>query len=144
MKIKNEHKLFARDIDIRFRDIDAMGHVNNSVYFTYFEYGRVKFFHSEAQKRTFGKFSFILAHIRCDYTRPVTMEDKITVQMWIGKIGSKSFTFQYRLVDRTDPSILFASAESVQVCFDYRKNESVPVAEELRVALSTYLKPEMV
>lgn len=141
MNPKNVDAPFARDIDIRFRDIDALGHVNNSVYFTYFEYGRVKFFHSGARQDTFGKFSFILAHIRCDYIRPVTLEDKITLLMWIVKIGTKSFNFQYRLVDRTNPSILFASAESAQVCFDYRKNRSIPVSAELKRLLSKYCKP---
>ncbi len=144
MTIQNKHRIFVRDIDIRFRDIDAMGHVNNSVYFTYFEYGRVKFFYCDAHKNTFGKFSFILAHIRCDYIIPVTLDDKITLRMWISTIGAKSFIFQYRLVDHSDPSIVFASAESVQVCFDYPQKRSIPVAEELRSELSAYLNPDAV
>ena len=46
-------EVFSTDIDLRFRDVDAMGHVNNAVYFTYFEYGRFKFFYSESQKKNF-------------------------------------------------------------------------------------------
>jgi len=136
----NDHKIFSTDIDIRFRDLDAMGHVNNAVFFTYFEYGRLKFFYSEPQKDKFPGFTFILAHISCDYIKPITLNDKLTLQIWINEIGGKSFEFRYQLIDSTDSSIIFATGESVQVCFDYQKNASMPVSDELRAHLSGYLK----
>lgn len=138
------HKIFSTDIDIRFRDLDAMGHVNNAVFFTYFEYGRLEFFYSESQKGLFPEISFILAHIRCDYIKPITFKDKLTLQIWVSKIGGKSFKFQYKLMDSTDSSIIFATGESVQVSFDYQKNTSIPVSDELRAQLSAYLKKSTV
>jgi len=135
-----DFQVFTTDIEVRFRDVDAMGHVNNAVYFTYFESGRVKFFHSEPQKKKFPGFAFILAHVSCDYIRPVTMEDRLTLRMWIREIGSKSFKFQYQLVDAADPAIVVATGESVQVCFDYVANNSVVISPDLQVQLSAYLE----
>ena len=135
-----EFDIFSTDIEVRFRDIDAMGHVNNAVYFTYFESGRFKFFYSEPQKKKFPGFAFILAHVSCDYIRPVTMADRLTLRMWIREIGSKSFKFQYQLVDAVDPAIVVATGESVQVCFDYATNISVAISSAMQAQLSAYLE----
>ena len=132
--------IFSTNIDLRFRDVDAMGHVNNAVYFTYFEYGRLKFFYSESRKEKFPGFAFILAHVSCDFIRPVTLNDGLTLQMWIKEIGGKSFKFHYQLVGADNPAVTFATGESVQVCFDYQKNTSIPISEGLNAQLSVYLE----
>jgi len=134
-----ENKIFSTDIEVRFRDLDAMGHVNNAVFFTYFEHGRLQFFYSDAQADKFPGFSFILAHISCDYVQPVTLNEKLAVQIRVGTIGGKSFTFRYKLVDRSDALKVYATGESVQVCFDYQNNASVPIPRELKEKLSDYL-----
>ena len=97
-----DFEVFSTDIKLRVRDVDAMGHVNNAVYFTYFETGRFQFFYSEARKEKFTGFAFILAHVSCDFIRPVTLDDRLKLQMWIKAIGSKSFKFHYQLVDAAD------------------------------------------
>ena len=135
-----DHATFTTDIDLRFRDIDAMGHVNNAVYFTFFEYGRWRFLYSDAQKDKFAGLTFILAHVSCDYRHPVRLEDLLTLHMWVHKIGHSSFGFRYRLVDRTDPTRVFAPGESVQVFFDYQENRSEPIPDAIRAALMTYLE----
>jgi acyl-CoA thioester hydrolase len=135
-----EYEVFSTDIELRFRDVDAMGHVNNAVYFTYFEYGRLKFFYSATQKEKFPGFAFILAHVSCDFIRPVTLDDRLTLRMWIKSIGGKSFKFHYELVDTAAPADIFATGESVQVCFDYQKNTPVAVSKALHAQLSAYLE----
>ena len=134
------HEIFTTDIDVRFRDIDAMGHVNNAVFFTYFEQGRVGFFHSASQEEKFPGFAFILAQIGCNYIKPVILDDRLTLQIWVKEIGRKSFTFRYQLASRENPSNLYATAESVQVCFDYQTNTSMQVTETIRAQLSVYLE----
>lgn len=135
-----DFEVFTTDIEVRFRDVDAMGHVNNAVYFTYFESGRFKFFYSEPRKKKFPGFAFILAHVSCDFIRPVTLDDHLTLRMWIKEIGSKSFKFNYQLTDAADPAVAFATGESVQVCFDYQKNVSVAISQEMLAQLSAYLE----
>ena len=133
------NKVFTTDIEIRFRDLDSRGHVNNAVYFTYFELGRLRFYQSAFQKDKLDEIPFILAHTSCDFIKPLTLYDQITIQVWINEIGHKSFTFRYKLINRFDSSVVYATGVSVQVCFDYRKNVSVPVSDELKTQLAGYL-----
>ena len=134
-----ERKMFTLDIDIRMRDLDARGHVNNAVYFTYFEHGRLRFYNAELQQNKLSEINFILAHTGCDFIKPVVLTDQIMLQIWVKAIGTKSFTLVYHLVDRVDTDVVFARADSVLVCFDYEKNLSRPVPDDLRVKLGPYL-----
>ena len=67
------------------------------------------------------------------------LENQLTLHMWINQIGTKSFGFQYQLVDRSAETIVYATGESVQVFFDYGKNSSMEIPEGLRESLAEYL-----
>jgi acyl-CoA thioester hydrolase len=136
MKKKN---IFEMDIEIRFRDLDALGHVNNAVYFTYFEEGRKNFSKAVFQVKSPSDFAFIMAHIRCDYLRPVKMSDSVKLQMWVQNIGRKSFGFGYKLVDHADDTLVYAAGESIQVCYDYSTSRSIEVTTDMKKKLSRYL-----
>jgi acyl-CoA thioester hydrolase len=130
---------YSTDIEVRFRDIDALGHVNHAVFLTYLEEGRKHFMKSLYNtNHPFGA-GFIMARITCDYLRPIRLDDRLRVILGVREIGRKSFTLHYRLVDRNDETVRFAEAESVQVCYDYRENRSVPVTDEFREKLSRFL-----
>lgn len=131
--------VYSVQIPVRFRDLDAMGHVNNAVFFTYFEIGR-ETFHSENVSGHIEKSlsSFILAHISCDYMRPVTVDTRLTLSMAVKKIGRKSFEYLYILSDTVDESVEYARGESVQVCYDYERNKSVDLSPEFRDILINY------
>jgi len=136
----SNNNTFAIDIEVRFRDLDAMGHVNNSVFFTYFEEGRKSFSRHVFHYNDPSEFTFILAHIRCDYLKPIKLNDRITLQMWVTDVGNKSFNFGYKLMDRSDDSVVFATGESVQVCYDYRAQKSMTIPNEMRAKLLEYLR----
>jgi acyl-CoA thioester hydrolase len=129
--------IFKFPIHVRFRDIDGMGHVNNAVFFTYFEEGRIALFQTFSDSG-FSTFSFILAHISCDYLRPVTLNTQLLLEIWVKEIGIKSFGLGYKLVDLSDESITYAKGESVQVCFDYGENKSIAVSAALKQKLIEY------
>ncbi len=126
------------EIPVRFRDVDAMGHVNNAVYFTYFEEGRKALLLEVLGIVDPADYSFILASIRCDFRKAVRMGDHIALDIWVGEIGRRSFTFKYSLRDVKDPGIQYASGESVQVSFDYKANKSCPIPEELAKKIQGY------
>jgi acyl-CoA thioester hydrolase len=132
--------ILETDITVRFRDLDAMGHVNNAVFFTYFEEGRKRFFTDGRTKA--NDFNFILARVECDYVSPVLLNHQPCLEMWVSDIGSKSFTFTYRLLEKTDPALIFARGLSVQVCFDYDSQRTVPVSPALERRLTDYLEPQ--
>ena len=131
--------MFETTVDIRFNDIDAMGHVNNALILTYFEEGRNALFRDRIIASVPDAFNFILAHIECDYRLPVRLEDRLGVRLWVTDIGRKSFALAYTLVDASDDKRIFATGSSVQVCFDYQRRHSIPVPDDLRQALSGYL-----
>jgi acyl-CoA thioester hydrolase len=135
-------KLFFTNIEVRFSDLDAMGHVNNAVFFTYFEEGRKHFSKKMFNVSDISDFRFIMAQIRCDFIRPIRFKDQVILQMWVKNIGTKSFSFEYRLIDFFDETKVYATGESTQVCYDYEKNKSIVVPEKMREALTGYMKNE--
>jgi len=129
---------FKTPIHVRFRDIDGMGHVNNAVFFTYFAEGRLSLFRKFSMDSDFSTFSFILAHISCDYLRPITLDTRLLLEIWVQEIGNKSFGLGYKLADFSNASIIYATGESVQVCFDYEDNKPVAVSDSLKRKLIEY------
>lgn len=126
--------MFIHRLSVRFRDCDALGHVNNAVYFTYFEQAR--FHHWLAlgyDLRTLppGVPGFILARAECDFEAQVTYGDELEVRLTVSALGRTSFTYDYELVNVATGERV-ASARSVQVCFDYGTQAPVPIPEELR------------
>ena len=134
------HKKLNINIDVRFRDIDSMGHVNNAVFFTYFEEGRKAFLHTLFNIMHPEDYNFILAHISCDFLRPVKLDDSIMLQLWVGEIGEKRFDLKYSLVNSTDESIIYAKGQSVQVFFDYKKNKTAPISKYFMEKISNYIE----
>jgi acyl-CoA thioester hydrolase len=137
----NHEQPFQSRISIRFKDIDAMGHVNNAVIFTYFEEGRKALFCDAFKESVPGGFNFILAHLECDYLLPIRLDDQLLLNMWVTAIGTKSFGLAYALKDKADANRIFAKGSSIQVCYDYRQRQSVPVPQTLKKALRPYHRP---
>ena len=133
-------KLFSTNIEVRFRDLDAIGHVNNAVFFTYFEEGRKHFSKKVFEVSDISDFNFIMAYIQCDFIKPIQFNDHVILQMWVKDIGTKSFSFEYRLVDLSDEAMVYATGKSIQVCYDYQKNRSIEVPAKMREGLTLYLK----
>ena len=132
------NKKIVTDITIRFRDIDSMGHVNNAVFFTYFEEGRKEFLRSLFNIVSPDDYVFILAHIRCDYLKPLKISDPIALQLWVGETGPKKFELMYKIVNRNDESIIFAKGLSVQIFYDYKKNLTIPIPRYFLDKLQEY------
>jgi acyl-CoA thioester hydrolase len=118
-------------IVVRFRDIDAMGHVNNAVYLTYFETARVAYHQTVAgeQSLDFADFEFILAEVTCSYRSPAYLGETLLVGIRVSSVGRKSFVFEYEMRDGASGRLV-AEGSSVQVMYDYRERRSKPVSEE--------------
>jgi len=135
-----KHKKIITEIDVRFRDIDAMGHVNNAVFFTYFEEGRKVFLKTLFNIVNPRDYNFILAYIRCDFLRPITPDVQISLQMWIGEIGKKRFDLVYSLVNRDEEAIVYARGRSRQVGFDYQTQKTNEIPDYFLKKISDYIE----
>lgn len=133
-----EHKELSLDLTVRFRDIDAMGHVNNAVFFTYFEEGRKAFLEEVLGIHEPSEYPFILAHVHCDYVKPIRLGDSLCIHVRIGVVGSRKFSFKYKITVRNQASKIYATGESVMVLFDYEQNKSVPIPADILEKISPY------
>ncbi len=132
-----EHFPFEAPLQVRYKDLDSYGHVNNAVYVTYFEEARVAFFREVIGIDDANSFGFILARLEIDYRRPLRLFEPLRVGVRVESIGNSSFVFGYQL--SVDEEVV-ASGRSVQVCFDYAKSSKVPVPESFREKARPYLK----
>ena len=118
-------------LQIRYNDYDSQGHVNNAVYLTYFEIGRVF-----AWKAVAGgaEPSFILAEARITYRSPAMLGDPLLVEVTTLEIRSKAWVWNYRILDERDERLV-AEGTTTQVMYDYAERRSVPIPDALRAAL---------
>ncbi len=124
-------------VQIRFCDVDALGHVNNAVYLSYFELARMDLLRKAGLTIDWSTIGIILARIEIDYLLPLKMNDEIQVQCKSGKTGYKSFELHYEIIRlRDDRKEIVCHGRSVQVCFDYSKHCSVPLPENWKQVLA--------
>ena len=110
---------------VRFRDCDAMGHVNNAVYSTYLEESRIGVLG--------GLTEFILARVEIDFRSELRLGEEVEVRTRCSRIGSKSFDLEHEIAAG---GRLVADAKSVLVAYDYRLGTSVAVSDDLRNTLT--------
>ncbi len=121
-------------IVVRFRDLDPMGHVNNAVYFTYLETARVAYYQKLGKGRTARDFDFVLAEVTCRYRSPASLGETLLVGIQVPWVGSKSFGFEYRIYEQT-AGRLVAEGSSVQVMYDYERQQTKRVTDEFVAAV---------
>jgi acyl-CoA thioester hydrolase len=111
---------------VRFRDCDAMGHVNNAVYSTYLE---------EARIGVLGELiDFILARVEIDFRSELRNGEDVEVRTRCSRIGTKSFDLEHVI---SADGRLVADAKSVLVSYDYELGASIEMPAELRRRLAT-------
>jgi acyl-CoA thioester hydrolase len=118
---------------VRFRDVDAMGHVNNAVFLTYLEQARVALFSEVGAAIALDQTNMILARAEIDFRAPVRLGQEVEISVRTSRFGTKSFDLEYEL--RVEGELV-AEAKSVQVAYDYDRREAVPVPDEWREKLT--------
>jgi acyl-CoA thioester hydrolase len=134
-KKTTEGRWYEIPIEVRFRDLDAMGHVNNAVYVTYFEHGRAAVFRDLFGVRSVSDIDFIVARMEVDYRRPVLLSDPVLLQLRLAEVGRTSFAVEYRLLASGE---LAAEGRSVQVFYDFEKGVKKPVPPGFREKTRPY------
>ncbi|MFT4679414.1 MAG: acyl-CoA thioester hydrolase [Flavobacteriales bacterium] len=124
------------EIEVRFRDIDALGHVNNAVYFSYFEQARIKFFADHLGQWNWKEYGLLLAHSEIDYLAPLYLNDKVTVETWCAHLGKKSLNFVYEVFTHNEGALVkVAKGMSVLVSFDYLEKRTIEIPVAWRAKL---------
>ena len=131
------HPLFTHRLEVRFRDCDPLGHVNNAVYLTYLEQARFglwrKLWGMDPEAPPAHAPGVILARAEVDYKIPARFGDELEVRIFLARVGRTSFTYTYEVVD--DRRRIVAAATTVQVMYDYKLARPVPIPDDVRAML---------
>jgi acyl-CoA thioester hydrolase len=123
-------KIHPAKIQVRYVDLDVLGHVNNSVYFSYFEMARVQYFGQVLGKDwDWETNGVILVKNWAEYIKPVFLEDQPEITIYVDKIGSKSFDLSYELKVN---NVLYTTGGSTMVAFDAKSNKTIEIPEDMR------------
>jgi len=128
---------FSTTLEVRWRDVDALGHVNNAVYFTYLEQARFYYLRQLGLVPSDpAGIGFILAEASCQFESPLGLGERVTVRVRVSELRNSSFIFEYRM--EGEDGRVAATARSAQVCYDYRHQHPIPIPDEWREAIVAY------
>jgi len=125
-------------IPIRFADMDALGHVNNAIYLTYFEIARSAYW-AEIIEWDWKLFGIIIRKSVVDYLKPIILSDDIYAYVRTSKIGNSSFELDYILVKNVNGSEeICTTGQTLCVSFDYteQKPTQIPAIQRLKMEKS--------
>ncbi len=122
---------------IAWGQMDAFEHVNNVVYFRYFEDARIAYFQKVGmleRMETVGEGP-ILASTQCRFRIPLTYPDDVTVGACVRELGKDRFTMYYRVYSHTHKAVA-AEGTGTIVYFNYRENKKAALPDELVAAIN--------
>jgi acyl-CoA thioester hydrolase len=120
-------------IQVRFADLDVMGHVNNAVYLSYFEMTRVHYFKQLVGSNwDWRKEGVLLVRNEIDYLKPILLNDEPEVHMTLEKIGEKSISLLYEIKVNQE---VCTKGKSILVCFNAEERKTIPVPKVMAEAL---------
>ncbi len=122
---------FSHPLEVRFSDLDVMGHVNNAVVVSYMEQARFQWWRTFLGGRKFQDEGFLIARAEVDYRIPILLGDDVRVELHCTKVGTSSFELSYRLTKGLDGD-LFAEGKTVQVMLDFATHRPRPLVPSTR------------
>ncbi|MDP4207640.1 MAG: thioesterase family protein [Bacteroidota bacterium] len=124
-------------IQVRFSDVDIMGHVSNTVYQNYYDSGKVHYFDKVLPELDFDQIGVVGASVKIDYLKPIFMKTKILVETRVAVLGHKSFTMEHQLVDACSNELL-STCTAVLVCYAIKEQQSLSIPQKWRENILAY------
>ncbi|MCA3181123.1 MAG: thioesterase family protein [Burkholderiaceae bacterium] len=124
-------------IPIRWGDMDAMGHVNNTVYFRYMEQCRISWFGAMGILAGPDGHGPIIVNASCTFRRELVYPGTVLVRTFVGEFGRTSVETTYELVRTDDPATVYADGAAKVVWIDFPKRRSEPWPDSVRQAILT-------
>ncbi len=135
---------YKTTIAIRFSDIDAVGHVNNAVYLTYFEEARIKYWRDIVQW-DMSEDGVIVGRSEVNYLKPILLHDEIACYVRTSRIGNSSFDVSHVLVKITsNGEEICTTGKTVCISYNYTANKSIPIPAVERQRMIEYDEPGLI
>ena len=125
-------------LQVRFRDTDSFGHVNNAVFFSYVELARIRYLVDVLDPEGgFEGMPLILARVECDFRSPIFFGQEVSVDSRVDRIGRSSIAMSHRMTATPDDRVV-GDVQSVLVTYDYAAARPMPVPDGWRERIGTF------
>lgn len=124
--------LFRMPLDVRWRDLDALSHVNNANFMTYVEEARIRWFESAGDGWLSGARAPLLAAVQMNFRMPIPYPGQVFVELMTERVGNTSLTLSHRIVG--EEGRLYADGHSVLVWIEVASGRPVPLPDAVRAA----------
>ena len=121
-------------LSVRWRDLDAFNHVNNSKFLSYLEEARLRWMMTLPSPWIDDMVAPVVAAAHLGYRRPIAWPNEIVVELFVERLGTSSVTIGHRIVAADDPDTLYCDGNIVMVWIDKDSGRSAPLPEVVRGA----------
>lgn len=130
-------------VQIRFNDIDVLGHINNSVYFSFFDLGKMQYFNAVMDGNvTWKQVPVVIVNVNANFYSPTFIDEEIEVVTQTLKMSERSLTLEQRVVNKQNGDVK-AIATTIMCGFDIETGTSMPVPENWREAICRFEHRDM-
>jgi acyl-CoA thioester hydrolase len=133
VSLDNRTTVFRMPIALRWRDLDAFNHVNNSNFLTYLEEARIRWFDSLGEAWVTEKTAPLLAAVQVNYRVPIPYPSDVMVELFAERVGNTSVTLGHAIVSE-DGATLYADGHVVMVWIDRASGRPTPLPDAVRHA----------
>jgi acyl-CoA thioester hydrolase len=124
-------------VQVRFSDVDMMGHVSNTQYQNYYDFGKVDYFDKVLPDMDYKALGVVGASIKIDYLKPIYMKTRLLVETRVSVLGHKSITMEHCLVEEHTKELL-STCTAVLVCYCVAEKKSIPIPQHWRENILAY------
>ena len=128
--------LFRVPMAVRWRDLDAFNHVNNSKYLSYLEEARLHWMIGVPGKGLDDHVAPVVAAAQLNYRRPIGWPAQVVIELFVERLGNTSLTIGHRIVDATDAGVLYCDGHVVMVWIDRDSGAAAALPDPVREACS--------
>lgn len=136
---RNEKNMHTIDLQLRFNDVDMMGHVNNAVIMEFFDLGKSCYFADAGIPVTpdEGDFCVMVVHVEVDFHSQIRWHDKIAVTSCVTNWGNKSLRVKQQIIN-TDDGTPYATCSTVMAGYSRSAAKSATIPEEVKQRVTNY------
>ena len=124
-------------LQIRFNDVDKFGHVNNTVYFQFYDTAKTDYIASVCKGVDWERLAIVVVKIDAEFVAQIKANDHIAGRTRVVKIGNKSFHLEQDGID-VDTQEVKSRCFSIMVLYDLEHQQTIPIPDEWRQAMSIY------
>lgn len=127
---------FRHPVDVRFRDLDPMGHAHHTLPLIYLEEARAAYWRTVAGRDGIGEIDYVMAEVTVRFHKRIEWPSRLEVRLRTSRIGNRSFEMEFEIADGVAEVV--SSGRTVMVAYDYSSGRSISVRDDVRARIETY------